>query len=203
LIKSEAGRYEDEMGTIEKFPGRDDKDQKLKELVLYVASRAFKDPGYGAVKLNKILFYADFLSFFELGKSITGAEYRKYQNGPAPASMKYVKKELEASDDAYEYNNPVGNGWTSKQLLAKRAANIDLFSPQEIDIVNRVIQELWGATGTAVSEMSHGFPGWRLAKYDEPIPYFTAFIPETPIELSDEELEWAKREAEVIAHTGA
>ncbi len=42
-------------------------ERKLKEFILYVADRCEADPTFGAVKLNKILFYADFLAFASTG----------------------------------------------------------------------------------------------------------------------------------------
>jgi len=37
-------------------------ERKFKELILYVADKCSDDPDFGAVKLNKILFYSDFYS---------------------------------------------------------------------------------------------------------------------------------------------
>ena len=50
---------------------------KFKELVLYIASRCERDPTFGAVKLNKELFFSDFWAYAEFGEPITGAEYIK------------------------------------------------------------------------------------------------------------------------------
>ena len=49
-------------------------DDRLGEAIVYVAERMADDPGgQGAVKLNKILWWADFESFRERGRSVTGA----------------------------------------------------------------------------------------------------------------------------------
>ena len=52
-------------------------ERKLKELILYVADRCEADPTFGAIKLNKTLFYADFLAFASTGKPITGVETKR------------------------------------------------------------------------------------------------------------------------------
>ena len=58
-------------------------DDRFKELVLYVCEKCVADPRFGATKLNKILYFADFLAYAESGEPITGMEYRENLNGPA------------------------------------------------------------------------------------------------------------------------
>nr|MBC8452856.1 DUF4065 domain-containing protein [Chloroflexota bacterium] len=62
-----------------RFSGR-----KFRELLLYVSERSKEDPRYGATKLNKILYYADFGAFRILGAPITGARYRRLHEVPVP-----------------------------------------------------------------------------------------------------------------------
>jgi len=57
-------------------------DAKMAELILYVSDRCQLDPAYGSTKLNKILFYADFLYYAKHGTSITGQEYMRLDKGP-------------------------------------------------------------------------------------------------------------------------
>ena len=62
-------------------------DSRLGEAILYVAERLADDPaGRGAVKLNKILWWADFESFRERGRSVTGAVYQKLERRTRPGS---------------------------------------------------------------------------------------------------------------------
>src|SRR6266852_5368152 len=62
---------------------RSEMDKQLGELMLYVAAKCEGLRSFGAVKLNKILFYADFLAYDRLGRSITGAVYQKLRYGTA------------------------------------------------------------------------------------------------------------------------
>src|ERR1035437_1475045 len=59
-------------------------DDKLRELVLYIATASEGDEPFGKVKLNKILFFADFEAYRRFVRSITGHEYQKLAQGPAP-----------------------------------------------------------------------------------------------------------------------
>src|SRR6266487_3415423 len=47
-------------------------DEKLRELILHICIRSEDDEAFGAVKLNKLLFFSDFHAFLRLGKPITG-----------------------------------------------------------------------------------------------------------------------------------
>ncbi len=75
----------------EKFQAR-----KFKELLVYLAQRSADDPLYGATKLNKLLFYCDFLAFGQFGRSVTGARYQKLRHGPAPRQLLPMQTELES-----------------------------------------------------------------------------------------------------------
>jgi hypothetical protein len=71
--------------------------KKLKELILYISQKCASDPNFGAIKLNKILYFSDFASFAHYGEPITGAEYQKLEQGPAPRRMVPVRNEMQRS----------------------------------------------------------------------------------------------------------
>ncbi|MEP6936295.1 MAG: type II toxin-antitoxin system antitoxin SocA domain-containing protein [Nitrospirota bacterium] len=48
-----------------------------------IAHKGKTDPRLGSVKLNKLLYYADFTAYRNLEKAITGAEYQHLPEGPA------------------------------------------------------------------------------------------------------------------------
>ena len=169
---------------------------KLKELILYVASKCKNDPYFGAIKLNKILFYSDFSAYAKTGSPITGAEYGKYEHGPAPKRMKLIKRDLETSGDTYEYRVDITDIHHQRRLLACRKAREDLFTREELTIVDHIIETLWGKTATEVSQDSHRFAGWKHAKLGDAIPYTTVFLPEMPLPPSKNDLEWAKNRVE-------
>ena len=82
-------------------------ESKLTELTLYIGAKCALDEHYGVLKLNKIRFYSDFGAYKTLGKPITGAEYKKCDHGPAPRGMKSLRAKLVASNEAFEYQNPL------------------------------------------------------------------------------------------------
>ena len=74
---------------------------RFKELIVLISELCAKDPTYGSVKLNKILYFADFMAYRVLGKPITGATYFKLQEGPAPREPGWMLAE-DREDIPYE-----------------------------------------------------------------------------------------------------
>src|SRR5687768_6531005 len=69
---------------------------KLKAVVLYTCTRC--DPTrLGAVKLHKVLYFADMLHYASTQRPITGATYRKRPLGPTCDSLPAVLRELEGA----------------------------------------------------------------------------------------------------------
>lgn len=150
-------------------------DAKFRELVLYVSHRCASDDTFGATKLNKILFFSDFMAHRALGKSITGHSYQKLPFGPAPRRLIPVTREMEeqglCTTELRKYF-----GRIQKRIVPCKSADLSLFSAEEIDLVNAVIEGLRDGNASEVSEFSHEFPGWKAARMQEDIPYTTVFV---------------------------
>lgn len=149
---------------------------KFAEMVLYAAEKLDGDPSFGATKLNKVLFFSDFFAYQELGKPISGAEYQKLPHGPAPRRLLPVQRALEESGDAkLIQRNYLGK--VQKRLAALRDADVRVFEPAELKVMDQVIDALEGARAVDVSRVSHDVSiGWQVAKVSEAIPYQSVFI---------------------------
>jgi hypothetical protein len=73
---------------------------KLAELILCVSERLADEPAAGSTKLNKLLFFAEFSHVRQHRQPITGAEYQRLPNGPAPRRLLPVRDRLVANGDA-------------------------------------------------------------------------------------------------------
>jgi len=153
----------------------DANDKKLGELMLYIAERSECDPTFGAIKLNKILFYSDFIMYSKRRSSITGQEYMRLEQGPAPRRLLPVREELVREGWAAIKKVKYG-AYNQDRLIALRAPDLSLFSGEEIAQVDDVISKLANRSGTQVSALSHLFVGWKAASFKETIPYATAFL---------------------------
>lgn len=161
---------------------------KFRELIVYIAKQSADDPRFGAVKLNKILYYADFAAYRQLGQPITGATYRKLSEGPAPVQLVGARRELIDSGDAALEERPYFTGMQQRLVIAdRRNPDLELFGPGELEIVDSVIDFFEGKTAREVSDFSHREPGWVIAIGREVIPYETAWLSSEPISQETEE----------------
>jgi hypothetical protein len=168
----------------------DPEDIKLRELILYVAARSEGDHWFGKTKLHKVLFYSDVIFYAETGRSITGQEYQKYPHGPFGSETPAALQALE-SEHAVAIGHRDVFGHRQERPFALREPNLDDFSGKEIAIVDEVIGLLWDRSASEVSELSHRFIGWQVARDYEVIPYEMALVDTS--EPTEEELEYAKQ----------
>jgi len=161
--------------TSDPDPKRSPNDERIQELILYVARKCECDSKCGATKLNKILFYSDFLAYRQFGRSITGHAYRRLSQGPVPHLMPRFQNALIDNDDAAIQERDYF-GRRQKRLIALREPDLDGISGDEIAIVDEVIGMLKDMSAKEVSDLSHEFLGWQAASDGEQIPYATAFV---------------------------
>lgn len=172
---------------------------KLRELILYIAIKSENDESFGAVKLNKLLFYADFFAFITYGKSITGAVYKKLEYGPVPKKLPLVRNKLESAHAAFERKIVLGTGVEQRRLLALRVPDLTHFEPQEIALVDQVLGWARDFSATQISALSHRLSCWQIPEIGEDIPYHSVCIPQEKIPLSPAELEHGKAIAKKLS----
>lgn len=104
-------------------------------------------------KLNKYMFYSDFLAFKRIQKSLTGSRYVRLSFGPVPNRYDfkydmnpYIKTEIEEDKMTYHLSN--------------QAFDESIFNPQEKDIIYRVFDRLKDMRSSEVSELSHQENAW-------------------------------------------
>jgi uncharacterized phage-associated protein len=143
--------------------------------MLYVAQKSESDPKFGAVKLNKILFYSDFLAYLKLGRSITGEVYQRLERGPAPRRLLQVRRSLINNAEA-ALQKVDRYGHKQERLVALRDPDMSLFGGEEVALVEQVLDQCRPYNGSELSEMTHRFAGWMAAKEGETIPYSMALV---------------------------
>ena len=148
---------------------------KLKELIVYISTLSERDDSFGAIKLNKLLFRADFTAYAQWGNPVTGVEYFALENGPAPKPMKKLLRLMEDRGEIAIREKDYF-GLTQHRVIPLRSPNMDSFSKEEMNFLFWLIQHYWGRSGTSMSNESHDFMGWSLAKLEETIPYSVALV---------------------------
>ncbi len=154
-------------------------DDKLRELILLIAEWCQADPKFGAIKLNKLLFHADFSAFLTHGEPITGQEYFKLPQGPAPRRLKAITESMIKKGD-FAWQEVPYYGLTQKKPVALRAADLSKFSGADVNLIRQTVEKFWKLNATEISDQSHIFLGWRVAHLKETIPYSTALVSRRP-----------------------
>lgn len=149
--------------------------RKFRELLIHVAAESEDDIRFGVTKLNTILYCSDFKAFAILGCAITGATYRKRDRGPVPEELPDVLREMEAEGEIKRVERRDLN-LLLKRVAPLRAPDLSVFSERELEIADRVILELRTLDATQSRLLSHLMVSWRIALYDEVIPYYSAYI---------------------------
>lgn len=164
------------------FPVRRGRD-KMKELIVYISAASENDVTFGAVKLNKVLFHSDFRSFERFGTPITGQQYQRLRNGPAPKALLHIRRDL-VNDGSIHVKQVPFRGKTQERTIALRNPDLSFIDDREIALVDEVIKELWGKTASTVSLESHGIQ-WETHRDNEPIPYEAAYLSDEPVSEKD------------------
>ena len=167
---------------------------KFKALTHYIIWRAGHRDGFGATKLNKVLWFADARSYMMYRRPITGATYLREKHGPVPREMMAVRDELTREGLVAISREPYFSGEITK-FKALDAPDVSQFSQEEMNLIDWWIKHVdEDHTATSVSELSHDYM-WELARMGEEIPLYAVFASRIRAPLG-KELEWAKAEAE-------
>jgi hypothetical protein len=159
--------------------------QKFKQLILYLAERSGDDPGFAATKLNKLMYFCDFEAYRQLGRSITGARYQKLPWGPAAVEFLPLQDELFKEELARLELRERG-GYTQRVTVPLSPSDQTVFLPEELAIMEAVMEELRPYDATGSSDFSHErSAGWNLVNEGALIPYATALVSTDPIPQED------------------
>src|SRR5260370_3486266 len=95
-------------------------ERKLAELILYISQKCADDPTFGAVKLNKILCYSDFLFYAYHDRGITNVEYQKLPKGPAPRKLVPIRNRMIQRRELALQPVPLKSGYTQERPVNLR-----------------------------------------------------------------------------------
>lgn len=135
----------DEFGGYRRF-----EPDRLAEMIVFFCGL----PDMFKTKLNKMLFYADFLHCKEHALAISGSPYLAFARGPVPEHYDRLTATLvESGDLAVEEKG--GKAWTGEVLVALREADLSCFAASEKQALEFVAARFRRKTSTSLSELSH------------------------------------------------
>ena len=142
---------------------------RLKNLMIYVLENTNE---VWCTKMNKLLFYIDFLAYRENGMAISGLSYKAIDFGPVPERWDVVYSEF---DEIHQELRSVGD-FVGSILTSTTKADITLFSEAEKNVIEIVCSRFNGLSSRDLSKLSHEERAWidHHDKHDS-IPFAGAF----------------------------
>jgi len=163
---------------------------KIKELVLYVASKNADNPRFGSTVLNKMLYYSDFFWYAYRGESISGDTYVRNRFGPTPKHLMPAIDKLK-SESAVAQAETTYYNFEQSRIVPLRESKSELFTKEQLELVDAVIGWLRSYSAQEVSEMTHRELSWNLLKNGEIVPYYTVFL-RSVNPITEDTMAWAE-----------
>jgi hypothetical protein len=133
--------------------------EKFTEMVVYFSDKLspFK------TKMNKLLFYADFLMFKQSCFSISGVRYKAIDMGPVPNNFQSIFEYLANKDEIDIYTTEFPNGYTGEQFKARkdRKFNAELFTENELNTLEKVATVFKETSTNDIIKLSHLEEAWK------------------------------------------
>ncbi|MFH1368612.1 MAG: type II TA system antitoxin MqsA family protein [Elusimicrobiota bacterium] len=142
--------------------------EKIYNLIIYIIS--YYD-GIFKTKLNKILWYVDFLYFKYNSLSISGNSYTHSQYGPTFDGYELIigsmyNDQIIDKEEVIRHENCLVELWKANNICDKR-----FFNASEIEVINYVLEVFKDYTSEKISEYSHKEKPYLDTKDGEKISY--------------------------------
>lgn len=144
----------------------------------------------GAVKLNKVAWFADRDAFIRMGRTISGREYIKLERGPVPSGVEVELDHLKRSGAIVERRVNVVD-YSRREFEAAAPADASAFSADERSIIDDVISFVRDKSAAEISEISHD-EVWAEHDLGETIPMHRAAAAASLQPVDERALQWAR-----------
>jgi uncharacterized phage-associated protein len=174
--------------------------QKFEDVIHFICHRCRDRVNeLGKVKLHKILYFADMLTYLETGQPLTGAEYNKQGFGPVARHLSAALRALEKAGRVRAEERTYF-GFPKFDFISTSDPNLSRLSAHERALLDELIAFVCSKSAAEISELSHKEP-WRLTNLGERIPYYSAYLL-VPAEVTDADRDWADVEARQLQLIG-
>ena len=143
---------------------------RLKNIMLYILNRCDE---VWCTKMNKLLFYTDFMSYRERGMAMSGLSYRAIDFGPVPERWDRVYSEFpEVRQELRQVGDFVGS-----VLIASAEPDYAMFTDAELKVLDSICTHFSKMSSREISRISHDEEAWQNHhERHERIPFDEAFF---------------------------
>jgi hypothetical protein len=124
---------------------------KLENMILYLVKRLGE---VFVTKLNKLLWYCDFLHFKETSVSITGARYVHLQYGPVPDGYDFITDMMQR-ERLLDKEEITFEDISGEEITALVEPDRSVFSEKELQVMDFVVDTFRSYNVTSIKKKSH------------------------------------------------
>jgi putative zinc finger/helix-turn-helix YgiT family protein len=132
---------------------------KIANIFTYYIQRSKPDFN-DKLKLNKQLFYTDFMHYKNHGSSITGLSYRAVTYGPVPSNYDNIYTYLENEQLINVQFSKLANGGGRELFVSEADFDTKLFSAEELETIKTIVEKFSNISSWDLVEISHEEKAW-------------------------------------------
>ena len=132
---------------------------KIANILIYYITKCngeFND----RLKLNKLLFYTDFVSYKLSGNSITGLSYRAIDYGPVPSCYENIYNYFENENIINSKWIRDGNGAAKETFITNLEFDENIFTEKEKQVIEMIAEKFNNIPTWDLVDLSHAEQGW-------------------------------------------
>ena len=134
--------------------------ERLKFLLIFFMQSC--NPEYNdRIKLNKLLFYVDFLHYANYGNSLAGLKYRAIKYGPVPAYYDQIFSFINQDPSFSSYGKELSDGHMVELFSSETDFDKSLFTEQELATLNAVTKRFKNTASWDIMKISHKENSWK------------------------------------------
>lgn len=131
--------------------------ERIGHVIVYLTSGV----RVGMVKLNKMLWYSDFLSYKRSSVALVGLPYRRLPHGPVPDRYKLLFAEVEDEGFVRSELTVYPAGYEGTEYEPAVPFDASLFTDDDLDVLRTVKACCGRLNGSQAADLSHEERAWR------------------------------------------
>ncbi|HBB92539.1 MAG TPA: XRE family transcriptional regulator [Bacteroidales bacterium] len=155
---------------------------KFKNVILYILEWCGGKPNVGETVLYKLLYFSDFNYYEIYEEHLSGAKYRKLPFGPVPQNSDLIINQMVKKGELQKIKTTF-HGYVQIRLLPLVKADLTLFRGSEIEVIDKVINQMSEWSASTISDYSHKDMPWMATHEGEEINYELVFYREPPFSV--------------------
>ncbi|MFC1627461.1 Panacea domain-containing protein [Patescibacteria group bacterium] len=143
---------------------------KYKNAVLYFSANC-NNSHLGRVKLNKLFYYLDFISYRDRGKSVTGDVYIHEDFGPVPQKIEEIVSKLKKDSELVVEFDPEYKTAGKYFFKNKKSPKLKSFDAYEKDLLKKICKFFFTWSTSKIITQTHLEAPWFYSEIFDVVDY--------------------------------